>query len=447
MANTSDVCDKIIKPNIKNPQQSFVKKLTTNHEYLMKWIIYVGVSMLMFGGCAFLTEHLFDHFKIEFDAFASFLPWDAFYAQCSMTFIVVSLIAFLSDGAQDVLWDDTIKYNLVNPKIFNIIGIASYLIGDLLVSLICLLFGKNIAVTLLFVVSILLLICVTYKLIGAFFCKNIIRESMCIKYDNMKENEVERVIDILTEKTLRQINNKEYINVRENIFFLWDHRQAHGVIEYDALLSVLWYLSKNDGGKFFDICEERGILSDIKVREMCYELSMDLLIANRNPDLCYRILKYLFKKPLVAVELPSWEEFDSEGYYMGTTGFNEAVVGEYAKRISNQIKDQPKPLDLLFQAYLNHDMRLVKLIIDYLADECDSVRIDPDQLEFILPGVLSKNVKNWFSGTEYKMDLFSEKDKNIIQKIITIDENVGIIFDDSKKKLESFLELKSCVIP
>jgi len=53
-----------------------------------------------------------------------FSLYDAFYTQCSLTFIVVSLISFLSNNTNDALWDDTIAYSLKKPFHTNFVALS-----------------------------------------------------------------------------------------------------------------------------------------------------------------------------------------------------------------------------------------------------------------------------------------------------------------------------------
>ena len=113
------------------------------------------------------------------DNYSSF---DILLSQISNTFIVLSLTAVLSTNVGYVYWIDIKDHKLVEPLFSCFIAIMTYLLTDLCFSVIVYLLNKPDSLFLSFLVSIILLIWLSYKMISVYFGRNRMKQKLLLTY-------------------------------------------------------------------------------------------------------------------------------------------------------------------------------------------------------------------------------------------------------------------------
>ena len=104
-------------------------------KYWVKWLVYASA-------CAFIhfliirivvdTPYIIQFLSnvisvLRVDA-RNYSEDNLYAAQISSTFIMVTLVSFLSGSGENILWENSVRYSLVNPKVVNFISITVALI-------------------------------------------------------------------------------------------------------------------------------------------------------------------------------------------------------------------------------------------------------------------------------------------------------------------------------
>ncbi len=112
---------------------------------------------------------------------------DLYIAQVSITFIVTSLVSFMSSTSKKVYWVDIITYKLVEPRFTSFIDMVVYLIVDLALSTVFLVLSIS-YIYLTFIISVILLAVLSIKMIGAYFGEKYVASELRRKYLSYKRD-------------------------------------------------------------------------------------------------------------------------------------------------------------------------------------------------------------------------------------------------------------------
>lgn len=275
--------------------KSTKKKINTNG-YMVKWGVYGlgAATILLFIGWVCINNKLvldgIYYIVNQLKCFPREYSEDNLYAtEISASLIMVTMASVLSGGGEDVLWENTVRYSLVNPKIVNFISITVALIVNLFFSSFAFWNNDSILFFVYFVTDMLMLILMTYKMIGAFFAKNSTRNNLVKKYKfSMSTTEKVIVRGALRDKCLLFIDERNISDLSDNIDFL-------AKCECDSeLIEVLDYLSKVDGELFWNYAEKYNKVENQHISRIAHDLCIDLISGHKDSELLKRIIESLY---------------------------------------------------------------------------------------------------------------------------------------------------------
>ncbi len=207
--------------------------------------------------------------------------------QVSVTFIVVSVVTAFSQKNDLIYWEDAMRYKLEKPALTNFCALSSYLLADLLFSLYFVFTGQD-YVYFTFLLSIVILSILTYRMIGAFFMHDTIKNQLERDFSDVKSKrrtskkcrDLYRDYKRITiQNTIKAIEERDVETVCENMAFLYSQQEAadvdfliKSVIEsqqffmLSSIIKVCQFIfaEKEHIIYYIDIC--RQILSDDSVR-------------------------------------------------------------------------------------------------------------------------------------------------------------------------------------
>ena len=154
-------------------------------------------------------------------------------AEFSTTFLIVSLLSMLSVRGQYIYWEEAIDYKIISPAHFNFISMSIYAFLSSLGSLIALFMEKNILIVLFFVLNVLILTVLTFRMTSVFFNK----KALLHKFKKKIMKEAKKYIEKQDEKVFDSI--KEKMNsLYENTYKLTGEKNYKEVIHTDLELIV-----------------------------------------------------------------------------------------------------------------------------------------------------------------------------------------------------------------
>ncbi len=206
---------------------------------IIVFLISLGACFLdnAFGVTEFLFEDLTD---------ARSIVTDFFLVEIQVTFIVVSLSTALSTQSKRVYWVDSFQYRLIKPKFTNFTALSSYILATLIVGIVweildrCLKnFGGMMGIMASFVLSLVFMIILSMRMIGANFGEEAIKRELedelrkrlqeqkiteHIGYDKgLRIPEVRELVQV----TFQEIEEKKLDLVCENLDLLLRLRFPH----------------------------------------------------------------------------------------------------------------------------------------------------------------------------------------------------------------------------
>ncbi len=264
--------------------------------FILRWFKDMAISGIIICLTITLLQYCFSIQLNQFLHISNFSAVDAFYAQCSITFIIVSFISFLSGNTNDVLWDDTISYSLVNPRFTNFVSLSAALVADLLIAAILLFLNEDICTIISFFVSIVLMVIVTTKITGAFYSRDSILLRLKQEYSNEDSSQQAAQISLLHDKIMQQMEQKKYDYVKENIEFLKGNH-----LNQD-LENALRRVADMNGSLFLSLLDDFSLLGEaysIKVNE---DLCERLIVSQANANTLNESLACLFGQYMTLIK-------------------------------------------------------------------------------------------------------------------------------------------------
>lgn len=408
--------------------------------WILKLVIYIIlISAILYGALFWGVLNELDEFLKNID----FSKTDAFFTQCQITFIVVSFVAFLSGGTEDVLWEDTIGFSLINPRFFNINDATIYLIGTLLCSILWLFFGNEACIFILFGICIILLICIIYKLIGAFFDKDKIRTSLVSQYSKYDLEKKKNVLKMLEEKTLQQIDAKKNKYVRINIDFLVGKQEG-----VEVLNRIMSYLTTQNGELFFEFCNTYSLLEKKEIYIIANSLCEKLIENKDNNDLNKRLVEKLYSNPRIIVleglcisPGQLLEKYGDDWWrYDDLSEYNE-IRENVLQEVKNNIQNIEKPIGLLYAAYINRNIDIFEYLLNYLVEQ--KIYSNNEINEKYKINIFSGQTTIWGVVGNSKLYFLSEKDRDRLNQIINMDDRHCFLLEDQKVKIRFIMDVFS----
>ncbi len=360
-------------------------------KYSNQWIYYSIASIIVFTLIGLITR-IFD-FESVWNTMADvlisrgFSEDNLYVTQISSTFIVVSLVSFLSDNGDDVLWENTIQYSLVYPKIFNFISISVYLIWNLVFSTVVLFANDGAMFFIFFNTDIILLFVMTYKMIGAFFSRDGIKMQLVEEYDRKSSLDKEDVLLTLRDKSLQYIDRKEYQLLEENLEFLFDKKKTAYLIE------ILEYLSAENEDDFWRYVNRFDLSHNDEIRRICMDICKRLIYSHQNISLEQELVMNLYGDEYLHKLVKEFEVRDDEvqvrnfstfAYLLGGRDFSQLVteksITEFREKMVYPIVNEDinipfsgrlqnnfiPPISLLAEALTANDYYSFEYILSYI---------------------------------------------------------------------------------
>ncbi len=177
----------------KKGKNKLLRKKDIARFFLPSLVIVLALCLL---GCILdnalgLTEYLFGSGEE-----AGNIVTDFFLVEVQVTFIVVSLSTVLSTQSKRVYWVDSFQYRLIRPKYTNFTALSSYILSTLVVGIILEILDRCIkdfsgimGVFVSFVLSVVLMIVLSMRMIGANFGEEAIKAELEEELREYKEKQ------------------------------------------------------------------------------------------------------------------------------------------------------------------------------------------------------------------------------------------------------------------
>lgn len=263
--------------------------------YWVKWAIYTIACALihMFVMVIVIySPHVFEFLRQGVSLLRgdirNFSEDNLYAAQISSTFIMVTLVSFLSGSGENILWENSVRYSLVNPKVINFISITVALITNTFFSSVAFWLNYAEVYIVFFAFSLVMLTIMTYKMIGAYFARDTLKEKIIIDYEKMDVTDQKAALDCIRDRSYHYIDEQELTLLEENIDFLNEMNQKSHMIE------IFDYLSKINEELFWVYVKKYNCIDDKRVREICEEVCHRLLNERQNNELKQEIVEELY---------------------------------------------------------------------------------------------------------------------------------------------------------
>lgn len=287
-------------------------------EYWGKWLIYTivcSVALALLGAIVsgiMPIMHSLTNIVDSLRAITRNYSEDNLYAALiSATFIMVTLVSFLSGNGEDILWENSVRYSLVSPKVINFISITVALVVNTIFSSIA--FWSNAAelFVVYFVIDLALLFVMTYKMIGAFFAKETLEARIIRDYhEKFTETEKKDALACIKDKSFHYIDEKELQSLNKNLTFLKNND------EITILIETLDYLSKDNEDLFWSYVKEFKLVKDETVRRICGDLCYRLIKERHNVSIEKEIIKELYGERQIDQDLQSLVDKFSDASFL-----------------------------------------------------------------------------------------------------------------------------------
>lgn len=441
-----------------------IKKMFTGHEYLRKWIVYsvsfslflmlIWAILIFFINMEGLTISMFDGLRSR-----GFSEDNIYATQISSTFIIVGLVSFLSGSGEDVLWENTVRYSLVNPKIINFISMASFLIVDLLFASVAFFANLKNSFFIFFLVNMILLFIMTYKMIGAFFARESIKNELIKNFKRESDDRKREKIDELRDRTMALIIKNQYSIVEENLDFL----NSVGCI--NELVYILRFVSKNNANQFWIFINKYNLLENESIRKISRELCMTLISSHKNIELERQILEMLygdsgmshFREAIVKYcsnsglnNIQTEHKTEHLGDFQRFHDHYGEIIDERVKNainipFSNYINNESDmlPIGILLTAYTESNIEAFETVLSFMVKlKANYAEIFNDFIEntVLKPIEIEKSDPAYaFSISRIKariaVDFISERDRELIQNIIVQSKNSILLTENNIRQL------------
>lgn len=190
----------------------------------------LGVYLLLSAAVLFISSMITGYYHV-YDGVLSvenFSSFDLLLSQIANTFIVLSLTSVLSTNIGSIYWEDIKDVKLVTPYFQCFYALTTYLLTAMVFSIASYSLGFESGVCTSFIISVLLLLFLTFKMIGIYFGRDHIKHQLIWDYyilmiDNASHYECEaslkRITKLMDEGKIKTSNKrrKEIKNRQEKL--------------------------------------------------------------------------------------------------------------------------------------------------------------------------------------------------------------------------------------
>lgn len=418
--------------------------------FVFEWMRYFFVFLLIVGGVFSAIGALLHYFALEtylicwLDGTA-FGRYDALFTQVSSTFIVVSLVSFLANNTNDILWDDTISFSLINPRILNFVSIFAYLIGNLVISVVCIVLEQVFILACSFGLSVLLLSILTYKIIGAYFAIEKTKKSLEKQFLNLTIKEQEVKVKELYEKTLKQVDEKRYSSVEDNIEFLIRYNYN------ETLYLIMDYIGTVDPTLFLKLCEKFDFLLDDKIRIIAEHLCISMIENKNYSTIIHGVLTELYGVEKIKITISDSVRGEIQSCYHEqfiTRNFEkdvQEIVEHFQNEIQKNIEKNTNIIILLWHAYRCANIEVIDLLINYLIEYRQQLTcminktIGDETTDSLHNYQTAGSMYIWQELFDAKYKFLSKEQCERILQIIKSNKKLEVLLKDQIDKLEDLL--------
>ena len=439
-------------------------KALFQYGYLKKWVMYsmtfaiilllIWTILIWSVGIEKLTVTLFSNLRAR-----GFSEDNIYAAQISSTFIIVGLVSFLSDSGEDVLWENTVRYSLVNPKIFNFISMAAFLIVNLLFSSVSFFAKLENSFFIFVVIDMILLFVMTYRMIGAFFARESIKKEIIKKFYQENDDSRKEIIGELRDRIMSAVMNNQYTVVEEDLDFL------NSAGYKDELVFILRFISKNNANQFWIFINKYDLLENESIRKISRELCMTLIFSHKNIELERQILEMLygdtgvshFRDAIIKYcnnsilkSIQTEHKTEHMGDFQRFQNHYKEIIEESVKRdinipFSNYINNESDllPIDILLTAYTESNIEAFETVLSFMVnlkanyaeifnDFITNAVLKPEEIEKSDPAYAFSNS---MIRAKIAVDFISERDRELIQNIIVHSNNSVLLTETNIRQL------------
>lgn len=153
--------------------------------------------------------------------------------QYTITFLIVSLLSLLSGSDEYVYWVDVLEQKIISPKHLNFTSMSVYAFIFMFAGTVAFFIENNILVLIFFILDVILLVFLTFRMTSVYFGKERLRQNLYSKL----EKEIKAYLYEPDEEKRQQIVDK-LNSVYENATKLAEKKQFGEVFETDFQLLV-----------------------------------------------------------------------------------------------------------------------------------------------------------------------------------------------------------------
>ncbi|MBQ7066776.1 MAG: hypothetical protein IJN92_08125 [Lachnospiraceae bacterium] len=157
--------------------------------------IYVCAILIL---CSIMFAILF--FTLKEIPFSILSPEDSLSVlieQFASAFLIISVLAVLSDKNNMVLWENLVHLKLVEPAGFNLIDLSIYTFYILLLSVISFTWERYLLMTILAIIEVLILTYMVFRVLQVYFNNDTVKKSLKIKFFKGNEEYKYEKLEIL----------------------------------------------------------------------------------------------------------------------------------------------------------------------------------------------------------------------------------------------------------
>lgn len=325
----------------------------TKNIIVLRWCMYFLIGFLIDIVVISLIKGLFesDYFiivkNLESNGF-SFI--EILSIQVSVSFIVISIVTVFTQKNIIIYWEDIMYYKLIRPLFSNFSALSSYLIVDLIISII-LMCTNNKYAYITFFLSIVFIIFLSLRMIEAFFMKELIQKNLEKKYKYYKDHrrEKRRYRDLYREYkgktiqyTLQAVDNGDVDTVCENAAFLYRFSELDDMqfIINQILYSNQFYMLSRM------VKECRFIFKELQIIDNYIRICSELLKKDKASE---KFVKSIVRSIGEYVMYDSMPEQRTE-----LTQYYSDVIGQFMQLcISLEYNELAKEIDINYKKQVN----------------------------------------------------------------------------------------------
>lgn len=450
--------------------QKKIIKQRKNKNYCSKWFTYsclfALVLVALWAFCVYVlkiqnyTLYFWENLRSR-----GFSEDNIYATQISSTFIIVSLVSFLSEGGEDVLWENTVRYSLVMPKLFNFISLAAFLVVDLAASTIAFFCNAPNSYFLFFIIDMILLFIMTYKMIGAFFARDAIKGKLERIFSNLSDTEKKNILADLSDKTTTYIVKNQFSKVEENFKFLYETNNIAELVE------LLCFVSRINENQFWLYVNKYKVVDNSKIRITLRELCISLISNHKNIEMEAQILNLLYGEAGMQYYRDALETYckgsnlkaintehktEHQGDFERFKSHYSELIDEWVENEINKPfskyfnENEWFPMDLLLVAYNEKNIQAFETVLSFIL----SLRRNYEDVfnTYIKENLLKPKEAAEFDyayqysnsaiKTKIKVEFITQKDRELIQNMI-LQKNQSVLLTENNKAMLSELALST----